>query len=45
MQRNETDSLEKAEKEKFQEDLNAILIILRLISNSAIGAHFALHFS
>jgi len=33
------------EREKFQKDLNTILIILTLIAICAVGAYFALHFS
>jgi len=35
----------KAEREKFQEDVNTILIILTFIAICAIGSHFDLHLS
>jgi len=37
--------LAKAEREKFQEDVNTILLILTLIFISAVGAYFSLHLS
>jgi CHASE3 domain sensor protein len=44
-QRKEAERQAKAEKEKFQEDVNTILIILTLIFICAVGAYFALHLS
>jgi CHASE3 domain sensor protein len=44
-QRKEAERQAKAEREKFQEDVNTILIILTLIAICAIGAYFALHLS
>lgn len=35
----------KADREKFQEDVNTILLILTLIFISAVGAYVALHLS
>ena len=42
-QRKEAERQAKAEREKFQEDVNTILLILTLIFISAVGAYFALH--
>ena len=44
-QRKEAERQAKAEREKFQEDVNTILIILTLIFICAVGAYFALHLS
>jgi hypothetical protein len=44
-QRKEAERQAKAEREKFQEDVNTILLILTLIFISAVGAYFALHLS
>jgi hypothetical protein len=44
-QRKEAERQAKAEREKFQEDVNTILIILTLIFICAGGAYFALHLS
>ena len=44
-QRKEAERQAKAEREKFQEDVNTILIILTLIFICAVGANFALHLS
>jgi CHASE3 domain sensor protein len=44
-QRKEAERQAKAETEKFQEDVNTILIILTLIFICAVGAYFALHLS
>ena len=44
-QRKEAERQAKAEREKFQEEVNTILIILTLIFICAVGAYFALHLS
>jgi hypothetical protein len=44
-QRKEAERQAEAEREKFQEDVNTILIILTLIFICAVGAYFALHLS
>jgi hypothetical protein len=44
-QRKEAERQAKAEREKFQEDVNTILIILTLIFICAVGAYFALYLS
>ena len=44
-QRKEAERQAKAEREKFQEDVNTILIILTLIFICTVGAYFALHLS
>ena len=44
-QRKEAERQAKAEREKFHEDVNMILIILTLIFICAVGAYFALHLS
>ena len=44
-QRKEAERQAKAEREKFQEDVNTILLILTLIFICAVGAYFALHLS
>jgi hypothetical protein len=44
-QRKEAERQAKAEREKFQEEVNTILIILTLIFICAGGAYFALHLS
>jgi hypothetical protein len=44
-QRKEAERQAKAEREKFQEDVNTILLILTLIFISAVGAYVALHLS
>ena len=44
-QRKEAERQAKAEREKFHEDVNTILIILTLIFICAVGAYFALYLS
>jgi hypothetical protein len=44
-QRKEAKRQAKAEREKFQEDVNTILIILTLLFICVVGAYFALHLS
>ena len=44
-QRKEAKRQAKAEREKFQEDVNTILIILTLLFICAVGAYFAFHLS
>ena len=44
-QRKAAERQAEAEREKFQEDVNTILIILTLIFICAVGAYFALHLS
>ena len=44
-QRKTAERQAEAEREKFQEDVNTILIILSLIFICAVGAYFALHLS
>ena len=44
-QRKAAERQAEAEREKFQEDLNTILIIITLIFICAVGAYLALHLS
>ena len=44
-QREEAKRQAKVEREKFQEDVNTILIILTLLFICMVGAYFALHLS
>jgi hypothetical protein len=44
-QREEAKRQAKVEREKFQEDVNTILIILTLLFICAVGAYFVFHLS